>query len=117
LPFKDRCFGGVWSVGLLHHLTDSDVADTVREMMRVCRVGGYVAILDAVMPNPAWGRPVAYTLRRLDRGQFVRSQPHLLSLFPNLASWKIERFTYALTGLEFVGCYFVRTSDSNSAVE
>jgi ubiquinone/menaquinone biosynthesis C-methylase UbiE len=117
LPFVDSCFGGVWCIGLLHHLKDSDAGDTVREMMRVCRVGGYVAILDAVMPNHAWGRPVAYALRRLDRGEFVRSQQHLLSLLPNIGSWRIERFTYALTGLEIVGCYFVRTSNSNSAVE
>jgi SAM-dependent methyltransferase len=107
LPFLDTCFDGVWCIGLLHHLPDADACSTVKEMMRVCRVGGYVAILDAVMPKRPWRRPIAYGLRRFDRGEFVRSQEHLLSLLPSIASWRVERFTYALTGLEIVGCYFV----------
>jgi SAM-dependent methyltransferase len=113
LPFSDNSFDAVWCIGLLHHIPDGDAHLTVSEMMRVCRVGGYVAILDAVMPRKAWRRPVAYGLRRFDRGQFVRHQQGLLSLLPERESWKVERFTYALTGLEILGCYFLRSGKSS----
>ena len=73
LPFADRIFDGVWSIGLLHHLSDDMACKTVEEMLRVCRRGGYVAIIDAVMPKSAWANPLAYLLRRTDRG--ITSSP------------------------------------------
>jgi SAM-dependent methyltransferase len=111
LPFADECFEGIWSIGLLHHLPDVAVRETLSEMLRVCRTHGYVVVLDAVLPEPVWSRPIAYTLRRLDRGGFVRHQGDLLSLLPSRQSWRTERFSYTYTGLELVGCYFIRSSN------
>jgi len=100
LPFRSGRFDGVWSIGLLHHLPDDVAAAAVQEMLRVCRPDGYVVVLDAVMPRRAWRRPLAYALRRLDRGRFVRSESALRNLFPPQLNWRSDRFTFAATGLE-----------------
>ena len=108
LPFADGSVGGAWTVGLLHHLPDEVAAQAIREMCRVVHPRGYVVIWDNVLPAPAWRRPAAYAIRRLDRGQFVRSQEHLLSLLPSRPDWRVERFTYSYVGLEMLGMYLVR---------
>jgi SAM-dependent methyltransferase len=93
-----RPFG--WSIGLLHHLPDALV--TISEAVRVCRPGGYCAILDAVKPVSYWTRPVTALIRRLDRGEFVRSSEELLSLLSRVGEWRSTRLTYAATGLELL---------------
>ncbi len=106
LPFASQSFDSVWTVGVLHHLNDDSVREAVREMLRVCCVGGAVIILDAVMPKSAYTRPIAYLLRRLDRGRFIRSEHRLFALLSEVASFPegLRRFTFALTGLEGVEC-------------
>lgn len=106
LPFASHCFSSVWTIGMLHHLTDDSVREAVQDMIRVCRKGGYVFILDAVLPRSKYRRPIAYVLRRLDRGSFVRSEDQFLSLLREVAPsfQAIERFTFALNGLEAVTC-------------
>jgi SAM-dependent methyltransferase len=100
LPFPSQQFDGVWSVGLLHHLPDDSAAAAVKEMVRVCKQTGYVVVLDAVMPTRPLRRPLAYVLRRLDRGRFVRAEPVLRQMFPRQLYWQSNRFTFAATGLE-----------------
>jgi ubiquinone/menaquinone biosynthesis C-methylase UbiE len=107
LPFGDRSFDGVWTIGVLHHLTDGQVRQTIGEMLRVCRPGGYVAVLDAVMPQLAWGRPLAALIRRMDRGRHVRQQRDFEQLLPDREHWTVERRPYALNGLEIVVCWRV----------
>lgn len=107
LPLAAHSCDGVWSVGLLHHLPDALAATALREMMRVCRPGGYVAVFDAVLPHPRWRRPLAYLIRRGDRGRFMRSEPALRQLLPAADTWRCERFTYAATGLEGLLCWSV----------
>jgi len=102
LPFSDNTFDGVWSIALLHHLPDDLARQTVNEMLRVCRPHGYIAIFDAVLPEPAWHRPLAYALRRLDRGKFMRRENELKNLLPPRESFGLERFTYTYNGLEAV---------------
>ncbi len=100
LPLAARSCDGVWSIGLLHHMPDALAAAAVCEMVRVCRPGGYVAVFDAVLPEPRWRRPLAYLIRRGDRGRFMRSEAALRRLLPAADTWRCERFTYAATGLE-----------------
>jgi hypothetical protein len=73
------------------------------EAVRVCRPGGYCEILDAVKPVSYWRRPVAALIRRLDRGEFMRSSEELLSLLSRVGEWRSTRLTQAATGLELVG--------------
>ncbi len=104
LPFPARTFGGVWSIGLLHHLDDPAAALAVREMVRVCRTGGYVAILDAVKPKDPVRRPVAALLRRMDRGRFVRSEDAFRRVLPPTIPFSVEHMSYSIYGLEMLVC-------------
>ena len=107
LPFPDRSFDGVWSFGLLHHLSDSEVRRAVCEMIRICRPGGYLVIVDAVLPDLAWRRPAAYLIRRADRGKFVRREEHFRALLPSGKNFVMERITYSLSRLEAILVYGV----------
>ncbi|OGQ98923.1 MAG: hypothetical protein A2505_03285 [Deltaproteobacteria bacterium RIFOXYD12_FULL_55_16] len=104
LPFANNSFVGVWSIGLLHHLPEKAARQAMQEMLRVCQKGGYVAVFDAVLPVAPWQRPVAYLVRKLDRGRFMRKQAELVSLLPERTDWEINRFTYTLNGLEMLCC-------------
>ncbi len=104
LPFQSRTFDSIWTIGVFHHLTDNSVREAVREMTRTCRPGGHVVV--AVMPRSGYRRPIAYMLRRLDRGRFMRSENQLLSLLNEAVPLPktSRRFTFTLNGLEAVAC-------------
>ncbi len=108
LPFSSASFDSVWTMGLLHHLPDAAAARTIREMGRVCKPAGSVVVMDAVMPRGAWRRPIAYCLRRLDRGGFVRTEEQMSALLERNApaARRMERFTYTLFGHELLVCRF-----------
>jgi len=106
LPFADGVFDSVWSFGLLHHMPDDQARTAIREMRRVTGAGGVTVILDGVLPRQAWSRPLAWLLRRLDRGRWMRQQEALQALFDSPASWRFGRFTYSHTGLEGVICKY-----------
>jgi SAM-dependent methyltransferase len=55
LPFEDNVFDLSLSVATMHHLeTPERVADTIAEMGRIVRPGGYVLIWDHNPLNPYW---------------------------------------------------------------
>lgn len=110
LPFADNAFDGVWTIGVLHHLPESEARLMVQEMHRVCKIGCYVVVFDAVLPLSLWRRPLAYLVRKLDRGRFMRTQPEIEGLLPAQSSWSINRFTYTLNGLEMLICWNKKTA-------
>jgi SAM-dependent methyltransferase len=107
LPFLERSFDGVWSIGLLHHLRDDEARRAVEEMIRICRPGGYIVVFDAVLPNPGWRHPVAYLIRRSDRGRYVRREEDFKALLPFGKNFIMERITYSLSKLEGMLVYGV----------
>lgn len=105
LPFSDRSFDVVWNFGLLHHLSDEMVGHAIGEMARVVRPGGVVVVFDGVMPESAWRYPVAWVLRKLDRGRHMRRQNLLESLLAKSAGpWSVHRFHYSWWGHEGILC-------------
>ena len=104
LPFADASFGVVASMGLLHHLDDSQARQAIAEMARVAGPSGAVAICDAVRPVSALRRPFAALIRSLDFGRHMRDEVGLRALFGDEAAWRFERMTYAATGLEGLWC-------------
>ena len=107
LPFPSDCADEARAMGLLHHLPDDVARDCIREMLRCVRPGGRVIVFDNVWPRSRRRRPWAWLLRRLDRGEFVRSEQQLRTLLSAVAAWDWwgERFTYTYSGLE--GMVFV----------
>jgi SAM-dependent methyltransferase len=109
LPFARSSVYGLWSIGLLHHLADSTARRAVQEMVRVCRPGGYIVVFDAVLPESPWRRPIAWLLRKLDRGRHMRHQETLESLLEQAADWSFERISYSFYGLEGLWCVCLRS--------
>ena len=105
LPFATHSVDAVWSFFLLHHLPDTIAQAAVAEMFRVCRPGGSVVICDGVMPRTAWRRPIAYAIRRWDRGAFMRREHELSALLSAHRPFHMERMTYTLNGLELLLCW------------
>lgn len=73
-------------------------------MLRVCRRDGYVIVWDAVLPTRAVRRPIAWLIRRLDRGGTVRSRSEMRALLAEVGKWKIYEFRYTIYGLEGMFC-------------
>jgi ubiquinone/menaquinone biosynthesis C-methylase UbiE len=67
LPFADGRFDVVFSVAVLHHLSDPGVVATaLREMVRVVRPGGRIVVWDHNPLNPYW--PLLMKRSPQDRG-------------------------------------------------
>lgn len=107
LPFASHAFEAVWSIGMLHHLRDRVLQDSIREFVRICRPDGYIVLIDAVLPKSVYRNPLAYAIRRSDRGRYVRSQVDFEKLLPNRAKWSVSRRRYSYTGLEILICWQV----------
>ncbi len=117
LPLCDDSFDGVWCIGVLHHLPTAAARQAVQEMLRVCRPGGFIAVLDAVLPISPWRRPLAYLVRRLDRGRYMRSQAEFEDLFPHREQWSVTRFTYSVNGLEMAMCVYRKPKQQGQGQE
>lgn len=104
LPFLSSAFDEVWSFGLLHHLPDSIAKKAIEEIYRVTRLGGFCVIFDAILPEPAWSRPLPLLIRKIDRGRYMRTQREIESLLTRPMDWNCEQFRYSLYGLEGVFC-------------
>lgn len=104
LPFAAERFDECRCMGLFHHLPDDLVRATVSEMYRVVRGTGRVIVIDGIWPRSAARRPLAWATRRLDRGEWVRSEEQLKGLVASgaPAQWETRRITYTLTGLELL---------------
>jgi len=109
LPFADASFDAVWTVALLHHLPDELARRTIGEMLRVCRPGGAVAIIDGVFPDRPALHPFAQAVRAADRGEHMRTADAMARLLPGTGEgWRIERFRVAWTRLPYVFCARVK---------
>lgn len=108
LPFTSQSFDAVWSIGLFHHLPDEVALATLNQLVRVCKKGGCIVIMDAVLPRRPRQRPIAALTRRMDRGKFMRSEAQWLKLLTPDESWEIQRRTYTLTGLEMLICTTIK---------
>jgi ubiquinone/menaquinone biosynthesis C-methylase UbiE len=79
LEFTDGTFDHVITMAALHHLTDDQVVQMVREATRVCKPSGRIHIIDAILPVTP-----NFTFKRMvfnaDRGEHPREHEHLLGL-------------------------------------
>lgn len=102
LPFKEGSFDECRSSGLLHHLANDCAISAIKEMFRCAKKNGKVIIIDNVWPKNSLARPLAWLIRRLDRGEWIRNEEDLIRMV-NCAvtgQWQHKRFTYTVNGLE-----------------
>lgn len=102
LPFEDDFFLEIRANGFLHHMCDDDVMLSAREMYRCLSRGGHLVILEDVWPKSKFRRPLAWLIRRLDRGDFMRTEEELITLFSEAIGGPAtcKRYTYTLFGTE-----------------
>jgi hypothetical protein len=65
-------------------------------------------IIEGVLPHSIRRRPLAHMIRRLDRGEFMRSQQEIELLLHNRASWWVDRFSYSPMRLERLACLYLK---------
>lgn len=111
LPFSSESFDECRCIGLLHHLPDNIALTAIRQMLTVLKPGGRLVIFDNVWPNQAWKRPLAWLIRRLDRGKWIRSESELIKLCREAQpeGWKSSRHSYSPSGLEGLLLVFQKT--------
>jgi SAM-dependent methyltransferase len=107
LPFAAQAFEAVWSIGMFHHLDDNLFQGAIQEFVRICHPDGYIVLIDAVLPKSIHHNPLAYAIRRSDRGRFVRSQADFEKLLPDRPQWTVTRRRYTTTGMEILVCWRV----------
>lgn len=97
LQFPDKMFHHVFSVGLLHNMSDENVTKTLEEIKRVCIPGGTIVIIEAVYPTNKVN-VIGYVLLRLDPGHFARRLGHLTEIvsksFPQINHTLVKGFPY-----------------------
>jgi len=108
LPLASNSLDAVWTMFLLHHLPDDRARLVIQEMVRVCASGGCVVVIDAVMPDSIVTRPLAYAIRRLDRGRYMRTEQQLTSLLPDPSGWTVGRneLCRRIVGSEMLTCVY-----------
>lgn len=82
LPFLDESFDRVVSRLALHHLPDPELA--IREMMRVCRSGGTITIVDMVVAGSVQ--------HRFNELEVLRDPSHVRALTPAELRQLVESF-------------------------
>lgn len=102
LPFDANFFLEIRANGFLHHMNDDDVRLSAKEMYRCLSHGGQLVVLEDVWPRSKFRRPLAWLIRRLDRGNFMRTEEELIALFTEaIGSPSVSRrYTYTLFGTE-----------------
>lgn len=102
LPFEDNFFLEVRANGFLHHINDDDLRISAKEMYRCLSPGGQLVILEDIWPRSKLWRPLAWLIRRFDRGEFMRTEDKLISLFTDAIGKPAvtKRHTYSLLGTE-----------------
>jgi SAM-dependent methyltransferase len=71
LPFKGDTFNTILSVGLFHHLDDTDALKTIDELVRCAKQKSKIILLDPLLPKKKYDI-IGYIFVWLDRGSYFR---------------------------------------------
>lgn len=73
LPFKERKFDSIFSIGFFHHIDFCDATRVFREIIRVSKPDTTVLIIDAFYPDNLLD-VFGFVLMRWDRGRYARKK-------------------------------------------
>lgn len=71
MPFKDKFFDTIFSVGVFHHIGSDAAEDIFKEILRVAKPNARILIVDFFYPEVELDLP-GWLVSKLDRGKFVR---------------------------------------------
>jgi cyclopropane fatty-acyl-phospholipid synthase-like methyltransferase len=88
--------------GVFHHLSDDQVRTTLAGLTRVLKPEGRFVLVEAVWPTHFWDLP-GYVLRKLDRGNYVRSEAQWCRLLGEC--WRLAApYVRRNFVIEYFGC-------------
>lgn len=112
LCFAEGSFSKVYIAAVIHHLSDADIVDVNKEIQRVISPGGRVLVIDAIPPRSRINL-LGELLRRLDRGEYIRSmegyrkilgRDFLIEKEYRLSSWPIDYGVFVLRKVARCDC-------------
>lgn len=109
LTFPPGSFNTILIVGVIHHLSDSQVKGTLRHVRRVVRPGGIILAIEAIPPLSSFNIP-GRLLRAFDEGAHIRTLDRYVQLFAELGS--VEKAYTRQGGLFDYGVCLVRMSSN-----
>lgn len=109
LTFPPGSFDTILIVGVIHHLSDSQVKDTLRHVRRVVRPEGIVLAIEAIPPLSSFNIPGRF-LRAFDEGAHIRTLDRYVELFTPFGS--VEKAYTRQGGLFDYGVCLVRMSSN-----
>lgn len=74
LPYEDNTFDAIWNANVTQYLSDDEVAQMLKEFVRVVKPGGLVAIKEFDMTLTQWYPLDRYVLWR-GQEQYVQTRP------------------------------------------
>jgi ubiquinone/menaquinone biosynthesis C-methylase UbiE len=91
LTFADDTFDHVVTIAATHHLNDEELDATLAGASRVCRRGGVIHVLDAVLPETGF-TAFKHAWFRMDAGRFPRTRAALRAAVARHAELVAEDF-------------------------
>ena len=79
MPFKKGFFDTIISVGLFHHMSDSDVCRSIDECLAILALNGKLVFIDAFLPHSRYDF-IVWFLAKIDRGRYMRALPNFLKV-------------------------------------
>lgn len=102
LPFADESFDMIFSAGLFHHLSDQEYIQSMKEIRRALRQNGVFINLDNIPPTRFY-RVIAFLIRKMDRGRFVRKSSQQIKIIEKELFIETKEIgSYAWCGLEYI---------------
>lgn len=104
IPFPDGSFDEIRANGFLHHMDDPLALQVVAEMKRCLKPNGKLVVIEDIYPKNAFFRPIAWLIRKADRGRYMRTEGELIDILQAGAGYFLHcsRHTYTYLGTEYL---------------
>jgi len=112
----ERSFDVAVSVGLYHHLSDDMTVRSIERVLSHLKADRDFHVFDAVLPRSFWVNPPGFVLRKMDRGQFVRSRDQYARLLERVGA-SVVHTEFGRGGLLDFIYYVVRSPKMPAASE
>lgn len=93
MPFPDRLFDLAMLIGVMHHMDNALIKDSLREVLRVLKPDGRVIVAEPVFTD---GRRLSTLLLHLDRGRNIRDESRYRALFDGFTIERQRFFNFSV---------------------